>query len=161
MISPRIITSREIHLVGLKRTMSLAQNQTRELWKVFMPEWKTSALPRAEFYSVEVYPEGYFSSFDPNKGFEKWAAVLDIAEFTVPGTWDALEVPAGMYAVFTCKGRSSEVHKMYQYIIGTWIPNSAYQLDKRPHMGVMGEKYKNDDPESEEELWIPVRFATD
>lgn len=157
MISPRIITSREIKLVGLKRTISLTQNQTRELWQSFIPQWKAADLPKAEFYSVEVYPKGYFASFDPNKEFEKWAAVLDMAEFNVPETWDALEVPAGLYAVFTYKGQSSEIHKMYQYIIGAWIPNSAYQLDNRPHMGVMGEKYKNDDPESEEELWIPVK----
>ncbi|MBT8323235.1 MAG: GyrI-like domain-containing protein [Eudoraea sp.] len=156
-MAPRIITSRKIQLVGLKRTMSLSQNQTRELWQSFMPEWKAAGLPRTEFYSVEVYPEGYFASFDPNKDFDKWAAVLDTADFPALETWDTLEVPAGLYAVFLYKGASSEVHKMYQYIIGTWIPNSEYQLDNRPHMGIMGEKYRNDDPESEEELWVPVK----
>ncbi|MBT8179185.1 MAG: GyrI-like domain-containing protein [Eudoraea sp.] len=156
-MAPRIITSRKIQLVGLKRTMSLSQNQTRELWQSFMPEWKAAGLPRTEFYSVEVYPEGYFASFDPNKDFDKWAAVLDTADFPALETWDTLEVPAGLYAVFTYKGKSTEVHKMYQYIIGTWVPNSEYQLDNRPHMGIMGEKYRNDDPESEEELWVPVK----
>ncbi|NNK29455.1 MAG: GyrI-like domain-containing protein [Flavobacteriaceae bacterium] len=156
-MAPRIITSKKIQLVGLKRIISLSQNQTRELWQSFMPQWKVAGLPRTEFYSLEVYPEGYFASFDPNRDFEKWAAVQETAELSVPETWERLEVSEGLYAVFTYKGRSSEVHKMYQYIIGTWIPNSAYQLDSRPHMGIMGKKYRNDDPESEEELWIPVK----
>jgi len=30
-------------------------------------------------------------------------------------------------------------------------------LDNRPHFEVLGEKYKNGDPESEEEIWIPVK----
>jgi AraC family transcriptional regulator len=30
-------------------------------------------------------------------------------------------------------------------------------LDQRPHVEVMGEKYKNNDPDSEEEIWIPIK----
>ncbi|MEP1984886.1 MAG: GyrI-like domain-containing protein, partial [Maribacter dokdonensis] len=38
-----------------------------------------------------------------------------------------------------------------------WIPNSEYQLDGRPHFEVLGAKYKNNDPNSEEEVWIPIK----
>ena len=157
MTTPRFINSEKMQLVGLKRKMSLSQNQTRELWQTFMPEWKLTGLPRGEFYSAEVYPEGYFASYEPHKVFEKWAAVQLISEVNVPVTWEKLEIPEGIYAIFLYKGKSSEVHKMYQYILGTWLPNSSYDLDNRPHMGVMGEKYRNDHPESEEELWIPIK----
>jgi len=30
-------------------------------------------------------------------------------------------------------------------------------LDDRPHFEVLGDKYKNADPDSEEEIWIPIR----
>ena len=157
MRDPRIIKVKPLKLRGIHIRMNLSHNQTRELWQRFMPEWKLTGLPMSEFYSAEVYPKGYFSSFDPNKDFEKWAAVPETGLSPIPETWDRLEVPPGLYAVFPYKGRSSEVYKIYQYIFETWMPKSGYQVDERPHMAVMGEKYKNDDPESEEELWIPVK----
>jgi len=63
----------------------------------------------------------------------------------------------GLYAVFLHHGPASEVSKTYQYIFGTWLPQSDYLIDDRPHFAIMGEKYKSDSPDSEEELWIPVK----
>jgi AraC family transcriptional regulator len=37
------------------------------------------------------------------------------------------------------------------------LPASGYELDDRPHFEILGERYKNNDPDSEEELWFPVR----
>ncbi len=37
------------------------------------------------------------------------------------------------------------------------LPNSEYELENRPHFEVLGEKYKNNDPNSEEEIWIPIK----
>jgi AraC family transcriptional regulator len=37
------------------------------------------------------------------------------------------------------------------------LPNSNYHLDDRPHFEILGEKYKNADPGSEEEIWIPIK----
>jgi AraC family transcriptional regulator len=45
----------------------------------------------------------------------------------------------------------------FTYIFTRWLPASGYQLDNRPHFEILGDKYKNNDPESEEEIWIPVR----
>ncbi len=157
MTKPRFVHAKRRELTGLDRSMSLSQNQTQELWQKFMPEWKSLGIPRTELYSVEVYPEGYFTSFDPNKAFIKWAAMQLTSEINVPATWERLEVPEGLYAVFPYKGRSSEVQRFFQYIYGAWVPNSEYTLDHRPHFAIMGEKYRNDDPESEEEFWIPVK----
>jgi AraC family transcriptional regulator len=30
-------------------------------------------------------------------------------------------------------------------------------LDNKPHFEIMGDQYKNEDPDSEEELWIPIK----
>jgi AraC family transcriptional regulator len=32
-----------------------------------------------------------------------------------------------------------------------------YFLDDRPHFEILGDKYKNGDPDSEEEIWIPIK----
>jgi AraC family transcriptional regulator len=65
-------------------------------------------------------------------------------------------LPSGLYAVFDYKGSSND-QSIFLYIFGSWLPNSGYNLDDRPHFEVLGNKYKNNDPTSEEEIWIPIK----
>jgi len=111
-----------------------------------------------DLFSVEIYNDtNFFKNFNPNKEFEKWAAV-EISELkNIPDEMEPITIPKGLYAVFSHKGPASEGPKTYQYIFGTWLPNSKYVLDNRPHLAIMGEKYKNNSPDSEEELWIPIK----
>ncbi|WP_339703323.1 GyrI-like domain-containing protein [Algoriphagus aquimarinus] len=76
---------------------------------------------------------------------------------TIPDQMEELIIPTGLYVVFPFKGTDNEAPTMYQYILGTWLPSSKYQLDLRPHFALMGEKYKNNAPDSEEEIWIPIK----
>ena len=69
---------------------------------------------------------------------------------------EAFILTGGLYAVFDYKGLNTD-HSIYQYIFGTWLPNSDYVLDNRPHFEILGDKYKNNDPTSEEEIWIPIK----
>ena len=55
------------------------------------------------------------------------------------------------------KFAASEGPETYKYIFETWLPDSDYLIDDRPHFAIMGEKYIGDSPDSKEELWIPVR----
>ena len=65
-------------------------------------------------------------------------------------------IAGGLYAMFEYKG-SSKDNSIFQYIYTSWLPNSTYVLDDRPHFEVLGKKYKNNDPNSEEEIWIPIK----
>ena len=137
--------------------MSLSGNRTTELWKTFMPmrrEILNAVSP--DLYSINVYDAGYFENFSAQKAFEKWAAV-EVPNFDdVPETMETYILSEGLYAVFHYKGLSTDT-SIFQYIFNTWLPNSSYVLDNRPHFEVLGEKYKNNDPNSEEEIWIPVK----
>ena len=42
-------------------------------------------------------------------------------------------------------------------ILTKWLPHSNYNLDDRPHFNVLGDKYKNNDPDSEEDVYIPIK----
>lgn len=158
-MEPRIEKLPETKLVGKRLNTTFASDATKPLWQSFMP--KVEAVNNrvgAELYSVEVYRDAhFFTNFNPTKEFEKWAAVKVSIFDSIPGGMETLIIPAGLYAVFLYKGRASEAPKTYQYIFGSWIPRSDYSLDERPHIALMGEKYKNEDPDSEEELWIPIR----
>ncbi|SMP20787.1 GyrI-like small molecule binding domain-containing protein [Muriicola jejuensis] len=77
-------------------------------------------------------------------------------DLEVPSGMDEVVIPPGLYALFLYKGPSSD-RAVFQYIFNTWLPGSGYELDDRPHYEILGEKYRNNDPESEEEIWIPIR----
>ncbi len=157
-MNPRIEILSEKKLIGKRIKMSFSENKTGDLWRSFMPGRKEiQNTIGSELYSLEVYPPNYFNNFDPNIPFEKWAAIEVTSFDAIPNEMETIVIPAGLYAVFLHKGPASEGAKTYEYIFRTWIPNSGYILDERPHFAVMGEKYKQGDPDSEEDIWIPVR----
>lgn len=108
-------------------------------------------------FSLQVYDANHFDNFNPNREFVKWALV-EVSDFeNVPIELETFELMGGEYAVFIHQGDTKEFYKTSQYIYGVWLPNSEYVLDDRPHFEVLGNKTKKDDPNSEEEVWIPIR----
>jgi AraC family transcriptional regulator len=159
-MKPRIENSGEKKLIGHQLTMSFINNRTLELWQDFMPRRKMiTHCTGADLYSVEIYASGFFKNFNPNATFRKWAAVAVTDFHSIPEGMETLVIPAGQYAVFLYKGPASKGSEFYQNIFTVWLPQSGYRLDNRPHFALMGEKYKHEDPDSEEEIWIPVRLV--
>jgi AraC family transcriptional regulator len=156
-MQPRIENLTEKSLVGIRLAMSLVDNKTGELWRNFMSRRKEITNSRTnDLISMQVYKPTHFSDFNPTNEFEKWATI-EVTDFdSVPNDMITFILTAGLYAVFDYKGSSMD-NSIFQYIFGTWIPNSNYLLDDRPHFEVLGEKYKNADSNSEEEFWIPIR----
>ncbi len=154
----RIETLSETKLIGKHMTMSLSDNKTGELWRSFMLRRKEIQNNiGTTLYSMQVYDPSYFIHFDPNKIFEKWATI-EVTDFeTVPDGMETITLSSGLYAVFIHKGDASTGPQIFRYIFETWLPGSEYVLDHRPHFEKLGEKYKNNDPDSEEEIWIPVK----
>lgn len=159
-MTPRIITIPEKKLVGKRVRMTLSANRTAELWQSFMPRLKDIRnRQNAELISAEVYdPDPDFKDFNLTTEFEKWAAVEVSAFNEIPQNMEALTINSGLYAVFLYKGAANDFESTFRYIFGTWLPASGYSLDSRPHFEVMGEKYKGNDPTSEEEIWVPVKI---
>jgi AraC family transcriptional regulator len=158
-MQPVIKSLTEKKLVGKRITMSLADNKTFSLWQSFMPRRKEIANNlSADLFSMQVYhPSHDFTQ--PTQEFEKWAA-LEVTDFnTIPDGMEPFELVGGLYAVFLYQGLSTDT-SIFRYIFGEWLVSSDYLLDNRPHFEILGEKYKNNDPNSEEEIWIPVKPKT-
>jgi AraC family transcriptional regulator len=103
-----------------------------------------------------VYKPDHFTDFKPTNEFERWATV-EVATFDkVPTEMETFVLQGGLYAVFDYKGLNTD-NAIFQYIFRTWLPSSDYVLDNRPHFEVLGDQYKNNDPSSEEEIWIPIK----
>jgi len=160
-MQPTIVEIKEKKFVGTHMKMSLINNRTAQLWGQFMPRRKEIANNLTlDLVSLQVYEPGHFDDFDPNREFEKWALVEVDDVTNVPNGMEVFICPKGTYAVFLHKG-SSHDQSIFEYIFTSWIPSSAYAIDERPHFEILGAKYKNNDPGSEEEIWIPVKLKTE
>ena len=105
--------------------------------------------------SMQVYHES-MKLGNLDQPFDKWA-VVEVSNFDhIPDGMYSFVLEGGQYAVFDYKGLNTDP-SIFIYIFSQWLPTSGYQLDNRPHFEVLGTKYKNGDPDSEEEIWIPVR----
>ncbi|PZR25228.1 MAG: GyrI-like domain-containing protein [Citrobacter freundii] len=146
-------------LAGKHTTTSLTNNKTGELWRTFMPLRSIlKTIKGNDLYSLQLYPADYFLQFNPSTSFEKWAMIEVASASDLPEGIETFSLQDGLYAVFHYKGSSLDT-SIFQYIFTQWLPESGYVLDDRPHFELLGEKYKNGDPESEEEIWIPVKNA--
>ncbi len=157
-MTPRIQALSEKKLVGIRLIMSFSDNKIGELWRTFLPLRKEIVNNLTnDLISLAVYKPDHFLEFKPTNEFERWATV-EVANFeNVPAKMQAFDLEGGLYAVFNYKGLNTD-NSIFLYIFGTWLPNSDYVLDHRPHFEVLGEKYKNNDPNSEEEIWIPIKI---
>lgn len=159
-MTPEIRTITEKKLAGMYITMTLAQNRTAELWQRFMPLRGTIAnavsdeLISMQVYDAAVAQAGYMT---PQSVHQKWAA-KEVTGFTqVPEGMETFVLPGGFYAVFTYRGTPQQAAPFFRKIFMEWLPASGYMLDDRPHFEVLGPKYKHNDPDSEEEVFIPIR----
>jgi AraC family transcriptional regulator len=146
-------------LVGNKVEMNYANNKTFELWRNFMPRRTEviSVYPQ-RLYSLQVYQTlSDFTHITPETIFTKWAA-LEVEDFDkIPAGMEPLVTTGGLYAVFIHRGPSSAFTATITYIFEEWMPASGYEADHREQFEILGEKYKRESDDSEEEVWIPIR----
>ncbi len=152
-----IIEQPETIIIGMQANMSLTADNTSALFRGFMPRKREiSDGTNQPLFLIKVYPPNYFTAFNPNTIFTKWLGIKNSSIENIPEGFDIIIIPAGKYAVFHYKGLNTD-HSIFNYIFQDWLPQSGYQLDERPHFDLLDERYKNNDPESEEELWIPIK----
>jgi AraC family transcriptional regulator len=156
-MNPTIKTFPTTKFIGKNLTFTYTDYRVFELWSSFMPRRKEiQNAVGSDLYNIQINPENF--DFQPNTPFVKWAAVA-VANFEViPDEMETLEIPEGLYAVFNYKGDQSNAAAFFNSIYTKWLPNSGYELDNRPQFEILGEKYKNNDASSEEEIWIPIQL---
>lgn len=155
-VIPNIKEIAEKKLIGICKYMSLSNNLTNELWKDFILRKKEiKNIHTDELISMQLYPVSF--DFNPTIKFKKWA-VVEVSQIeNIPKDMESLILSGGLYAIFHYKG-FSEDDTIFRYIFTKWLPHSEYNVDNtRPHFEVLGKKYKNNDPDSEEDIYIPIK----
>jgi len=153
-MNPTLVNISKKKVVGMRSTMHRQDYQNIvALWKSFMPNRKDiQSVINEEFIAMQVY--GDFNSFE--KPFDIWACVEVSGDNSISEQMESYTIPNGEYAVFLQKGMDAS--HTYQRIMTEWLPTSCYEIDDRPHFQVMGEKYKNGSPDSEEDFYVPVKL---
>ncbi|MEP2026403.1 MAG: GyrI-like domain-containing protein [Reichenbachiella sp.] len=161
MQKPRIVESLPKILVGLHLEMTYATSAlTGKLWSQFMPRRMevTNAVSQDK-YSLQVFKNGFdWNSTDAHTQFVKWAGMEVNDKNSIPDGMQSFDLEGGLYAVFIHQGLPNAFPKTLHYILNEWIPSSGYEPDaSRPQYEVLGEKYMNNHPDSEEEVWFPIK----
>jgi AraC family transcriptional regulator len=147
-------------LIGKKLSVTLNNDLTFQLWSSFMPSRREiQHIIGTDLYSIQVFsPETDFRDFTPDTSFDKWAAIEVSDVDMIPEGMEPLILAGGEYVTFTYLGTPERFGSLVEDICRTWMPTQGLVPDNsRPHFQIMGEKYKRDDPMSEEEAWIPVK----
>ena len=104
-MTPRIELLGELKLVGLRMTMSISSNKTRELWQNFQQRRKD--VPNTvgkNLYSIQLYDDQYFKTFNPHSTFEKLAAI-EVTNFNaVPPDMEAFILSLWIICSFLTQG---------------------------------------------------------
>mgnify|MGYP003843412957 CR=1 FL=1 len=78
-------------------------------------------------------------------------------QFYVPEKMDAMSITSGRYLVIDFKGSIPDFIKFWQNIHSSWLPNSKFELEDRPHFEKLPPSYNPMLPINEEEIWIPIK----
>lgn len=146
-------------LTGMHMQISIEMNHTVALWKQFMPrKHEITQIISDALYSVQEYPPQFnFMKPDIRMPFTKWVAVEAPCNMIAPNQMEVLTVPSGYYAVFLHRGTPDQYFQTMDFIFNRWLPASSYKYDFRPQFERMDHRYKHNQPDSIEEVWIPVR----
>ena len=155
-MEPRIEQIEEKYFIGMSIEMSLVENKTFQLFNTFMPRRKEISNQKShDVFDLIIYPKGYFLKFNPTTNFKKHA-LAEVSNFDkTPEEMEQVTLPAGKYVVFTINGHVPNP-EIFKYIYSTWLPNSDYNLDNRPHFDILSKKIQQKSPDAKQELWIPV-----
>lgn len=163
----RIVEKDRVILAGMtfygdpfKDTESWSEeNEIGRLWNRFNAlwdkggEWISNVVDPSVAYEVHVEPEEYGET----KRFYVMVGVQVEKIVPLPLELSSRVLPAGTYAVFTLKG--SEIASNWPVrIYEEWLPSSLYEEAYKLTVERYGPSFKGmDNPESELEIWVPVR----
>jgi AraC family transcriptional regulator len=155
-MEPIIKTFPTTKFIGMNSVISYSDYRIGELWGNFMPRRnEIQNTIGTELFNIQINSDNF--DFNPQTEFVKWA-VVPVTDFkSIPDGMQQLIVQEGLYAVFNHVGDAVKARETLGNIFGVWLPNSEYELDNRPHFEILGAKYKNNAPDSEEEIWIPIK----
>lgn len=143
-----IATKDEITVVGMRHM----KGQIMQLWQEFLPrsvEIKNS-LDKGVFYGFQGMVDGSDSVY---------IACTEVSTFDdVPEGMVSWTIPAGKYAVFTCKGIPESLDDTFDEKLYTnWLPSAELEPSANYYVEIYDQRFRPGSEDSEVDLWVPVK----
>lgn len=150
-MKPKIITRPRFNIVGFKYRGRNEQQEIPQLWLTFGSRF-------SEFkHKTEKHTAyGIMDNFDEELGeFDYVAGVAVSSAEGQPADAVYWQIPEQTYAVFTCT--LPTIHETFDKINTEWLPESGYQRQPGPEFELYDERFDQEDPNSELDIYIPVQ----
>lgn len=160
-LQPRMVELEERMLVGTIGKTTLNNNRILDMWKSFsprIPEIRDRKEGIRSYGICETEPDFDLCSFDKDTETRHFLGV-EVSTFKdIPEGMCSKVLRGGKYMVFTHKGKISALSLTYDYIWGTWVLCSGYEIDNRDDFEYYDERFLGPDEESSEmDIYIPVK----
>ena len=155
-MGPRILDRTAFAVVGLPLKVSrTTTHEISTLWGRLMP--RLAEIPGR----IEGGCYGLMHNFDKKEGnFDYLAGVAVAGTHAVPAGMSRIEVPAQTYAVFTHRIEnpvlSQDLPRTFNYIYGTWLPDSDYQAAQGPEFEYYDSRFDPGANSGEIDIYVPV-----
>lgn len=160
-VQPEIINISETRLIGIRYTASIVENSVYSMWELFHSRYHEirNVKKNANQYSIcEVSQNFDKKQFDENALSNQFIGVEVDAFGKTPLDMCDKILQGGKYARFIHTGKTADLHITYQYIWGTWIPCSGYELDIRDDFECYTESFLGiDNDNSQILIYIPIK----
>lgn len=158
-MQPKIVTKNTFMVVGIRGKSSLKNNTIPKMWQDFFPritEIKHQT-NNGSYGICEQIPDFDMREFSAETEFSEVVSV-EVSKFEdIPNGMISKTIPEYTYAVFTHKGSLGTLRDTYDYIYGTWLPNSKYEFGNAEDFEFYNEKFIGiDNPESEMYIYVPI-----
>lgn len=159
-VQPKAVEVEPVKVVGMRCETTLHDNVVPQLWQRFMPrvpEIHNAVLSGRGFGICET--ENTIFTMNGDAKFTEMAALEVTAFGKLPQGMVAKEMPGGKYMRFTHRGTLATLGMTFDYIWGTWLMVSGYELDHREDYEVYDQQrfLGYDHPDSELDIYIPVK----
>lgn len=153
-MEPKIIQKEEFHVIGMEYYGDNKNGEIPAMWGEFIN--RIQEIPNR----VNLNTYGVCSPIEKMTDESKFFYIAGV-EVTcidqIPEGMVAKTVPAAQYAVFTHKGSPDKLGQTYEYIMGTWLPNSGYKPMMSPDFEFYDHRFKPDSENSEMFIYYPIK----
>ncbi len=153
VLIPKIVLEKEFKIVGMKKTVKPGSASIRSLWDDFSTRKCEIANTMTKEDILGICE--YMPDITDESEFEYLAGV-EVADFThIPEGMITKTIPLSKYAVFTHKGKMSELKATYENIYGRWLPLSGIKLAEADTIEIYSLK---NNQESTLDIYIPLQL---
>lgn len=161
-LEPQITKKEAFTVVGMRCTTSIKNNTIPDLWRSFLPrmdEIKNKISPEIALGVCEIGQDLKLEDLHEENEFSELVCIEVSSDRDIPRDMVSSQIPAQTYAVFTHKGTTGTLQTTYDYIYGTWLLKSDYELTLNYNFELYDTSrfFGIDNIESEIDIYVPIR----